>query len=700
MSVETPVPADVSMRRSETDIVQIKTRKTAARQAEVSRTAYREKAVSHQVPHSVSEEPSHVRTEPSKIKTREYTQREVHACGDAVFPPTEYSAPDRRSPYSKIQKIRQTFRRRTSSTSCLRQESAELQTRTGRKFSSPETGVKGSSIHQRSSDIRTESAASQPLEKREFPSPAKAIKENSLQQKHLDIKTKDVVLHRQTTDSISSPASTYRQGEREFVQERGRRETVRRVEARRSRARNVSPSQTNGEKSSLQCGSMRKSCSYPAVDVPTFSPPEQSRALLNSTSSRIEKSFRQATKDVVSKERNAVKASRAGIKNSCRVAEEAGHSVKATQKTAKAAIKTTQQTTKATRFAAKAGAATVKESVKASFAAIKSAITATQELIAALAAGGWAVILVVLVICMAGLLIASPYGIFFSNSSSPDTITPTALIAQIDQELDEKMSELQESGEYDHIEIQGQPPDWRGVLAVFAVINADNSGMDRAELLREVFWNMTKITTESKTIEHPASGNNAAWTETVLTIRIKARTTDDMRVLYQLSDQQNGFLDDLLSEENSSLWDNLLSGGSEEIVSVALSQVGNIGGQPYWSWYGFDSHVNWCACFVSWCANECGYIQAGIIPRFASCTAGSNWFKTRGLWKPHGTTPSVGDLIFFDWDTDGLPDHVGIVERVEDGKVYTIEGNSSDKCRQRSYNISYSGIFGYGTPNY
>ncbi len=158
---------------------------------------------------------------------------------------------------------------------------------------------------------------------------------------------------------------------------------------------------------------------------------------------------------------------------------------------------------------------------------------------------------VVLIICMVGLLIASPYGIFFSNGNSSDTITPTTLIAQINRELEKKLSELQESETYDRAEIQGQPPDWRDVLAVFAVINADNPGMDRAELLREVSRNMTKITTENKTVEHPASGNNAAWTETVLTITIKARTPDDMRVFYQFSDQQNGFLDDLLAEETA-----------------------------------------------------------------------------------------------------------------------------------------------------
>ena len=58
--------------------------------------------------------------------------------------------------------------------------------------------------------------------------------------------------------------------------------------------------------------------------------------------------------------------------------------------------------------------------------------------------------------------------------------------------------------------------------------------------------------------------------------------------------------------------------GDGEIVAVALSQLGNVGGQPYWSWYGFESQVDWCACFVSWCANECGYLDAGVIPRFAT----------------------------------------------------------------------------------
>ena len=143
-------------------------------------------------------------------------------------------------------------------------------------------------------------------------------------------------------------------------------------------------------------------------------------------------------------------------------------------------MKISQQAMKAVRATTKTGIVVTREAVKTSTAAIKTAIATAQNLAAAITAGGWAMIGVVLIICMVGLLIASPYGTFFSNSDSTDTITPITLIAQINRELDEKLSKLQESETYDRVEIQGQPPDWRDVLAVFAVINAVNQGKDQA----------------------------------------------------------------------------------------------------------------------------------------------------------------------------------------------------------------------------
>ena len=109
-------------------------------------------------------------------------------------------------------------------------------------------------------------------------------------------------------------------------------------------------------------------------------------------------------------------------------------------------------------------------------------------------------------------------------------------------------------------------------------------------------------------------------------------------------------------------------------MEVALTQLGNEGGQPYWNWYGFGGRVEWCACFASWCADQCGYLESGIIPKFSLCSDGVNWFKGKGQWRDKNYEPQAGDLIFFDWGSNGSIDHVGIVEKCENGTVYTVGG--------------------------
>lgn len=144
----------------------------------------------------------------------------------------------------------------------------------------------------------------------------------------------------------------------------------------------------------------------------------------------------------------------------------------------------------------------------------------------------------------------------------------------------------------------------------------------------------------------------------------------------------------------------ILATTASDMVAIAQSQIGQTGGQPYWSWYGFSSRVEWCAIFVSWCAEQCGYIDAGIVPKFAGCGVGVQWFQNRGQWLPGSATPKPGMLIFFQWygSDSSIADHVGIVERVENGRVYTIEGNSNDQVRQNSYPVGYGEIKGYGVP--
>ena len=139
--------------------------------------------------------------------------------------------------------------------------------------------------------------------------------------------------------------------------------------------------------------------------------------------------------------------------------------------------------------------------------------------------------------------------------------------------------------------------------------------------------------------------------------------------------------------------------GNQQIVSAAMGQLGNSGGQKFWSWYGFDSRVEWCACFVSWCADKSGLIASGNVPKFSLCRDGVSWFQGQNKWQSGGTTPTAGMIIFFDWDHDGNSDHVGIVEKCEGGRVYTVEGNSSDQVRQRNYAVDYASIMGYGVIN-
>ena len=138
--------------------------------------------------------------------------------------------------------------------------------------------------------------------------------------------------------------------------------------------------------------------------------------------------------------------------------------------------------------------------------------------------------------------------------------------------------------------------------------------------------------------------------------------------------------------------------GNQAVVDIAKSQVGNVGGEHYWSWFGFTSRVEWCACFVSWCYGQMGLSE----PRFSACQAqGIPWFQSHGQWGgPDYANIAPGDAIFFDWDLDGRADHVGIVVGTDGSRVYTVEGNSGDACKVRSYSLTYECIKGYGLMNW
>ena len=423
----------------------------------------------------------------------------------------------------------------------------------------------------------------------------------------------------------------------------------------------------------------------------------------------------------------------------------ASKSIKTAEKTAKASIKTTQQAAKAAqrtaqataraaraaahaaRAAARAAVAAAKVAAKATIAAVKAIIAATKALIAAIAAGGWIAVLVIVIICLIGLLIGSCFGIFFSGEDSGLGYTMQNVVQEINDDYQQQIDTTKANLSHDVLEMSGSRAVWPEVLAVYAVkttTDPDNpqevATLDDSKkaILTDIFWEMNQISSRTETrtetvITETDDGNGniveteSTVTQTYLYITVSHKTAEEMAAQYGFDEEQKEQLAELLAEENRSLWSAVLYGIYTEdgaIVSVALSQVGNVGGEPYWSWYGFDSRVEWCACFVSWCANECGYIDTGVIPKYAGCVNGVQWFKDRGQWLDNSAEPAPGMIIFFDWDDengqDGLSDHTGIVEKVENGRVYTIEGNSGDSVRQNSYPVGHYEVLGYGCPDF
>ena len=447
---------------------------------------------------------------------------------------------------------------------------------------------------------------------------------------------------------------------------------------------------------------------------------QQGKKTVKTTARNTEKTVKATAKGTVKTTQKSVKTAQATSKAAIKTSE---YTAKATKAAAKASAKAAQKAAQAAKATAKATVAAVKAAVKATIAAVKAIIAGVKALVAAIAAGGWIAVVIIIVICLIALIAGSVFGIFFSGEDSGNGMTMQSVVREINAEYDTRLDEIQSSTTYDVLEMSGSRAVWKEVLAVYSVKTAtdpDNpqevATMDegKKQLLSGIFWEMNEISsrTESKTetviTESDDGHGNIVQTETTVTrtylyITVSHKTADEMADLYGFNEEQRQQLSELLAEENNSLWSQVLygiSGGDSEIVNVALSQVGNIGGQPYWSWYGFDGRVEWCACFVSWCADQCGYIESGIIPKFAGCVDGSNWFKGNGQWQDRNYEPQAGDIIFFDWEGDGETDHVGIVEKCENGVVYTVEGNSGDACRQNQYTVGSSSIYGYGVPAY
>ena len=381
---------------------------------------------------------------------------------------------------------------------------------------------------------------------------------------------------------------------------------------------------------------------------------------------------------------------------------------------------------------------TARQAAQAANCALRAVIAASRVLVTAALAGGRVVIAVVIVICLCGVILASPLGIFFAGPDEmTGAISPAQAVAQINSELGEKISGMQSEDEYDTLELQGQPPSWTDVLAVFAAKTAGAPDgttvaiLDAAnvEVLRTVFWDMTKLTPSSGEVEHPADGDIPAWTEQILTVKITARTPDDMRAFYSFTEEQNEALDQLLANSNMlvPLVEDLtisdaaakkvladlpvdLDPERRAVVETALSLYGKVnyfwggkslilGWNGHWGTlqkvtavgssttgtyrpYGLD-----CSGFVDWVfynATGGNYILGhggGAHMQHTYCTPIS-WDEAQ-----------PGDLVFYPGD-----EHVGIVgSRDEDGSLLIIH------CAFSQNNVVITGLEGFtsiGQPLY
>ena len=238
------------------------------------------------------------------------------------------------------------------------------------------------------------------------------------------------------------------------------------------------------------------------------------------------------------------------------------------------------------------------------------------------AAGGGAVVLVLLlVVILVAAIVASPFGILFSNESREAGVVPlSAAVAQVNYEFNERLETLQTADDYDSISVTGQSADWIEVLAVFAVKVAGSNDADAADVatmdadriarLKAVFWDMTTIAHRIEVIHHPGSGDDDGWTERNLYTTITAKTAEEMKTVYHFNRNQIAALEELLEQralllelledvysvsgDTAALIRNLpedLSPEREAVVRTACSLVGKVN----YFWGGKSLVIGWDA---------------------------------------------------------------------------------------------------------
>ena len=321
-----------------------------------------------------------------------------------------------------------------------------------------------------------------------------------------------------------------------------------------------------------------------SIETPAYrEPPRREPQKVSGTTQRQQTKGTIKTADRADKtiKQSARSTRKAGIKTAEKTAKSSQKAVKTAEKTSKTAIKTTQATAKAAQKSAQAAAKTAQKTAqaaratahaaataaKAVAAAVKAIIAGVKELIAAIAAGGWVAVVAIVLICLIGLILISPFGIFFSGSNRDDgAVSASAAVAQVNYEFASRLEALQD-GDYDDIVIEGSMADWPEVLAVFAVRVAGSEDVDATDVatldparvakLTAVFWDMNSISSEVETIDHPDSDPDDDvddnWTERILHITISAKTAEEMKTQCRFSEKQKTMLDELLENRDALL---------------------------------------------------------------------------------------------------------------------------------------------------
>ena len=444
---------------------------------------------------------------------------------------------------------------------------------------------------------------------------------------------------------------------------------------------------------------------------------QQSRKTIKTTARNAEKAVKSTAKGSVKTAERGVKTAQATSKATIKTAEQ---TAKATKEAAKASAKAAQKAAQAAKATAKATAEATKTAVRATIAAVKVIIAGTKALISALIAGGWVSVVIILIVVLLGCAVS-----LLGGGGGSNAYTPVSAEVEAYEPLIQKYAKQYGIPEYVELikAVMMQESGGRGLDPMQAAEGSFNTryphepnGIQDPEYSIQCGVQELKAALISAEVENPIDmehiklalqgynfGNGyISWAKTnyggySYANAVEFSTMQAQRLGWESYGDTQYPAHVLRYYPYGRAF---TSGGNQAIVEVALTQLGNEGGQPYWSWYGFDGRVEWCACFVSWCADQCGYLDSGIVPKFAGCVDGANWFKGNGQWQDRNYEPTAGTIIFFDWENDGETDHVGIVEKCENGVVYTVEGNSGDACRQNQYSVGSSSIYGYGIPAY